>query len=123
MKTRLLALMLLSGAVVFAQGPAHGVTLAWSWAQGSGGTCAGFNVKRAILAGGPYTTVGTIASCATTSYADNSGAGNVLTEGTKYYYVVTATGPGGESAPSNEANASIPFSVPALPSGLSATAH
>jgi hypothetical protein len=118
------ALLLLAfTAGLFAQGPSHGVTLAWAWAQGTGGTCAGFNVKRATVAGGPYTTVSTVASCATTSYADNSGTGNVLTEGTKYYYVITATGPGGESAPSNEANASIPFSVPALPSGLSATAH
>jgi fibronectin type 3 domain-containing protein len=71
-------------------------------------------VKRATVSGGPYTTIATPTA---TSYI-NTG----LTNGTTYYYVVTAANSGGESAPSSEVNAT-PQSAsnpPAPPSGLSA---
>jgi hypothetical protein len=110
---KLLLFFLLSISAALAQ-TTHSVTLTWTWSQGTGGSATGFNVKRATVAGGPYTTVGTAVST-TTNYVDTSG----LTEGTKYFYVVTATGPGGESTPSNEASGMIPFSVPNQPATLS----
>jgi hypothetical protein len=42
-------------------------------------------------------------------------------EGTTYFYVVTAVGPGGESVNSNEATALIPVSKPSPPSNLTST--
>jgi hypothetical protein len=55
---------------------------------------ASYNVKRATVSGGPYTT---IASVADTGYADTG-----LTPDTTYYYVVSAVSPGHESANSQE---------------------
>jgi fibronectin type 3 domain-containing protein len=69
-----------------------------------------FTVKRSLVNGGPYTT---IANVTTTSFTDVG-----LTNGTTYYYVVTAVTPTGESAPSNQAFA-VPFGPPAAPTGLS----
>lgn len=70
------------------------VTLSWTAVDGA----TGYNVKRSTTAGGPYTT---IASNVTgTSYVDTS-----VTNGTTYYYVVTALNADGESKNSNEASA------------------
>jgi beta-lactamase superfamily II metal-dependent hydrolase/DNA/RNA endonuclease YhcR with UshA esterase domain len=77
------------------------VSLTWNASTGA----TGYNVKRATVSGGPYTT---IASPAVTNYLDT-----LVTNGTHYYYVVTATNPD-ESGPSNEANA-LPTAPP--PSG------
>lgn len=68
------------------------ITLSWSGSTGA----TGYNVKRATVSGGPYTTVGSTAS---TSFT-NTG----LTNGTTYYYVVTATNTAGESGNSNQAS-------------------
>ncbi|MFC3802738.1 kelch repeat-containing protein [Cohnella sp. GCM10012308] len=57
-----------------------------------------YNIKRSTTEGGPYTTIAT--SVTGTTYTDIG-----LTNGTKYYYVVTATNTGGESGNSNEASA------------------
>ena len=68
------------------------VTLNWSASTGA----VGYNVKRSALNGGPYST---IASTATTSYANGG-----LANGTMYYYVVSATnsvGESGDSAPAS----------------------
>ena len=54
------------------------VTLAWSASSGA----TSYNVKRSTTSGGPYTT---IASPATPGYT-NTG----LTNGTTYFYVVSA---------------------------------
>src|SRR5262249_34390193 len=54
--------------------------VALSWNASSGATS--YNVKRSTTNGGPYTT---ISSPTTTSYTDTG-----LTNGTTYYYVVTA---------------------------------
>jgi hypothetical protein len=71
------------------------VTLSWTAVDGA----VGYNVKRSITAGGPYTTIAT--NVTGTSYIDNT-----VTNGTTYYYVVTAVdGSGSESANSNEASA------------------
>ena len=69
--------------------------VALSWAASSGATS--YNVKRATVSGGPYTTVGT---AATTSFS-NTG----LTNGTTYFYVVTALNSAGESASSAQVSA------------------
>ena len=69
------------------------VSLSWT---ASGGAIS-YNVKRSLTSGGPYSTV---ASPTGTSYT-NTG----LTNGTTYYYVVTAVNANGESGNSNQANA------------------
>lgn len=108
-----LIIALLFAGVAFAQ--QHSVTLTWTWAQGKGGAATGFNVKRSDVSGGPYTKINADPIAPDTlTYVDTAG----LVEGTKYFYVVTATGPGGESAPSNEAGGTIPFSVPQPPATL-----
>ena len=71
-----------------------------SWPASVGATS--YNVKRATVSGGPYTTV---ACATTTSYTDTG-----LTGGTTYYYVVSAAysaglNAGGVSADSIEASA------------------
>ena len=66
-----------------------------SWSASSGATS--YNVKRSTTSGGPYTT---IASPTTTSYT-NTG----LTNGTTYYYVVSAVNTAGESANSSQVSA------------------
>jgi len=70
-------------------------------------------VKRATTSGGPYTQLAALAS---TSYTDTS-----LTNGTTYYYVVSATNSAGESANSTQVSATPVASVaiPATPTGLS----
>jgi hypothetical protein len=66
-----------------------------SWSASSGATS--YNVMRATANGGPYTT---ISSPTTTSYSDTG-----LTNGTTYYYVVTAANANGASGNSNQASA------------------
>ncbi|MCM3039146.1 glycoside hydrolase family 6 protein [Paenibacillus motobuensis] len=86
-----------------------------SWAAASGAT--GYNVKRATTSGGPYTTVAS--GVTATSYTD---AG--LTNGTPYYYVVSAVNSAGESVNSTQVTATpqATTTVPAAPAGLTATA-
>jgi predicted carbohydrate-binding protein with CBM5 and CBM33 domain len=64
-----------------------------SWTATSGAT--GYNVKRSNTSGGPYANVG--ANVTGTSFV-NTG----LTNGTTYYYVVTALNASGESTLSNQ---------------------
>ena len=91
-----------------------------SFGYAGGGTTTGFIVQRGTSTGGPYTQIGAISSPAQLSYVDTAGASNALTEGSTYYYVVLATGPGGNSLPSPQASATIPFLPPAQPPTLSA---
>jgi len=83
-----------------------------SWDAVSGAT--GYSVKRATTSGGPYTTVQTDVTA--TSFTDTG-----LTNGTTYYYVVSASNLGGESPNSTEATAT-PLAPPAVPDGLAAIA-
>ena len=90
--------------------------VALSWSASSGATS--YTVKRATSAGGPYTN---IANVSATSYTDTS-----VTNGTTYYYVVSASNSAGGSANSSQASATpsgiqVP-QVPAVPTGLTATA-
>jgi hypothetical protein len=66
-----------------------------SWNASSGATS--YNVKRSTTSGGPYTT---IASPTSTSYTDTG-----VTNGTTYYYVVSAVNTAGESANSSQVSA------------------
>ncbi|WP_407644625.1 cellulose binding domain-containing protein [Cohnella cholangitidis] len=70
--------------------------VALSWTASSG--AVSYNVKRATTNGGPYATVAT--GVTGTSYADTG-----LTNGTTYYYVVSAVNAAGESANSAQASA------------------
>jgi fibronectin type III domain protein len=86
------------------------VTLAWTTSSDA----TAYTVKRGTAAGGPYTK---IASPTSTGYKDTS-----LTNGTAYYYVVSATNAGGESANSNEASATpSAATAPPVPANLTAT--
>jgi hypothetical protein len=76
-----------------------------TWTASTGATS--YNVKRAATNGGPYSTVG---SPAGTSYTDTT-----VTNGTTYYYVVTAVSTSGESANSNQASATPNAAPPAPP--------
>ncbi|RAV22235.1 Kelch repeat-containing protein [Paenibacillus contaminans] len=82
------------------------VDLSWSAVTGS----TGYNVKRSTTAGGPYTTIAT--GVTGTTYTDTA-----VTNGTTYYYVITAVNAGGESANSNEASATPNAPVNPEPTG------
>jgi len=86
--------------------------IALNWAASSGAST--YNVKRSTTNGGPYTTVKN--GAATTSYTDTG-----LTNGTTYYYVVSAVNSAGESANSAQASATPRASAPAAPTQLKAT--
>jgi hypothetical protein len=77
------------------------VSLSWNAVDGA----SSYNIKRSTTAGGPYTTIATNVSG--TSYVDNT-----VTNGTTYYYVVTAVNGTAESANSNEAPATPIVSAP-----------
>jgi fibronectin type 3 domain-containing protein len=85
-----------------------------SWSGSTGATL--YYVKRATTSGGPYTQ---ISSPAVTTYTDT-----VLTNGTKYFYVVSAYNSAGQSANSAEVNATptAPPTPPTAPANLQATA-
>ncbi|MCZ8518540.1 MULTISPECIES: glycoside hydrolase family 6 protein [Paenibacillus] len=89
------------------------VKLTWNASAGA----ASYTVKRATVSGGPYTTV---ASGLTSTSYTNTG----LTNGTAYYYVVSAVNSAGESANSAQVSAvpSAGVTVPAAPTGLTAQA-
>lgn len=91
---------------------AHSVTL--NWAAPAGSVVTAYNVKRAATAAGPFVQIGT---SPTTSFVDTN-----VVEGQTYFYDVTAVNSAGEGAPSNTANASVPFLVPGAPTNLVATA-
>lgn len=95
----------------------HQVTLTVTPGTG-GGQVTGYNFLRSTVNGGPYTQL-TPGTSTTTTYVDTQS----LVEGTTYYYVAQATGPGGTSSNSPQATATIPFLPPAIPSGLSAVSQ
>jgi hypothetical protein len=86
-----------------------------SWTASPGATS--YNVKRATVSGGPYTTIATAVTV--TSYTDTG-----LTNGTTYYEVVSAVNSVGESANSAPASATPSTgggTLPTAPTGLSVT--
>ena len=82
------------------------VPIAWQASPGA----TSYTVKRSLTSGGPYTILQSGVSV--TNYTDL-----LVTNGTVYYYVATATGPGGESGNSGEV-AGTPAVIPAMPTGL-----
>lgn len=87
------------------------VDLSWTAVD----SATSYNVQRATTAGGPYETITSNITEAT--YNDTG-----LTNGTTYYYVVTAVNTLGESSPSNEASATPfkPETKPEAPINLTA---
>ena len=69
------------------------VALTWS----ASATATNYNVKRSLTSGTGYAPIATVA---VTNYTDIQ-----VTNGTKYFYVVSALGPAGESTNSAEVNA------------------
>jgi hypothetical protein len=88
------------------------VSVAWNAVSGA----TTYHVKRSTTHGGPYSQ---IAAPSDTSYKDSG-----LTNGTTYYYVVSAVNSIGESANSAEVSATpeMPIAVPPVPTGLAAVA-
>jgi hypothetical protein len=78
------------------------ITLAW-WGSAYAND---YNVKRSEVSGGPHVPIG-MAGAADTSYVDSG-----LTEGTTYYYVVSANNPDGEGPDSTEVSAVAGTSLP-----------
>jgi len=85
------------------------VSLTWNVSSGA----TSYNVKHSTTSGGPYSQVGTPSA---TNYTDTG-----LTNGTTYFYVVSAVNSAGESANSTEVS-TTPNAPPAAPAGLTATA-
>jgi chitin-binding protein len=96
-------LQLVPGAVPNAPtgvtGTAGNAQVVLGWSAVSGATS--YNVKRSLVSGGPYANVQT--GVTTTSFTHTG-----LTNGTPYYYVVTALNASGESAISNQAGPLTP---------------
>jgi fibronectin type 3 domain-containing protein len=86
------------------------VTLNWTASSGA----TGYYVKRSTTRGGPYTQISTQATASDTDTG--------LTNGTKYFYVVSAYNSAGQSANSAEVNATPVLAAPSVPTGLAATA-
>jgi len=85
-----------------------------NWSASSG--ASSYTVQRAVVSGGPYTQV---AAATSPSYTDTA-----VTNGTTYYYVVSAANSAGDSAVSAQATATPDPAVttPRIPLGLTATA-
>jgi DNA/RNA endonuclease G (NUC1)/fibronectin type 3 domain-containing protein len=81
------------------------ISLTWNSVSGA----TSYNVKRSTTSGSGYAT---IASPTSPTYTDTG-----LTNGTPYYYVVTAVNVGGESSNSSEVSAT-PAVPPPAPTGL-----
>ena len=87
------------------------VDLSWS----SVTNATSYTVKKSTTAGGPYTEIATTSAI---TYGDTS-----VTNGTKYYYVVTAVNAAGSGPNSNEGSATpqAPITTPDAPASLTAT--
>ena len=88
------------------------VTLAWTASTGA----TSYNVKRGTVSGGPYTQLSAPTSA---GYVDAA-----VTNGSAYFYVVSAVNAAGESANSAQISATptAPATAPASPTSLVATA-
>ncbi|HLY16226.1 MAG TPA: glycoside hydrolase family 44 protein [Bryobacteraceae bacterium] len=87
------------------------VTLTWN---ASGGATS-YTVSRGTASGGPYSQIGTVSSPSPTSFKDTG-----LTNGTTYYYVVSASNAAG-SSPNSAPLAAKPIAPPTFTSSASAS--
>jgi fibronectin type 3 domain-containing protein len=85
------------------------VALNWSYSQAN--AAQGYNVLRSTTSGGPYTSIASWNANTNPQYIDTT-----ATNGTTYYYVVSAVNQSGTSGYSAEASAA-PFGMGTLPSG------
>ena len=88
------------------------VTISWGTVAGA----TSYNIYRSTTAGEQGSRVGT---SSTTSYVDTTAV-----NGTTYLYLVTAVNAGGESSPSSQSagvTPTAPVTLPAAPSGVTAT--
>ena len=87
------------------------------WDDNSEPDLDSYNVKRGTSGGGPYSTIAT--DVATSTYVDNTAS-----NGTTYYYVVTAVDTSSNESPNSNEDSATPVDVtpPAAPTGLVATA-
>ncbi|MES2920761.1 MAG: rhamnogalacturonan lyase B N-terminal domain-containing protein [Verrucomicrobiota bacterium] len=85
------------------------VALTWNAVAGA----TGYNVKRATVSGGPYTTL--ISNFVAAAYTDAA-----VTNGTTYYYAITTAATAAESARSADVSAT-PVAPPPAPASLTAT--
>jgi fibronectin type 3 domain-containing protein len=90
-------------------GHASDITLTWTGSFGA----TSYKVYGSVFRGGPYSIETTTTG---TSYVDRS-----VVSGKPYYYVVTAVNNAGEGNNSNEATGASGCSVPAAPTGFTAT--
>ena len=86
--------------------PSVVVDISWADVTGSATYPITYNVYRSTAT--PVATATPLVNNAASPYTDNT----VLSDGTRYYYAVTAKGPGGESAPSAEVGV-----IPVIPVG------
>lgn len=90
----------------------HQINLTWAAPVGS--TVVSYDIKRGTVKGSEVS----IGSSTAPSYVDTAN----LVEGTTYFYVVDSVNTAGESGPSNEVTATVPFSLPGAPTNLVAVA-
>jgi fibronectin type 3 domain-containing protein len=88
------------------------VTLTWTASSGA----TSYNIYRATTSGGEGSTP--IVTGVTNASYTNTG----LTNGTTYFFQVTAVNSAGESGKSNEASATPQLTIPSAPTNLNATA-
>jgi fibronectin type 3 domain-containing protein len=88
--------------------------VALNWNASTGATS--YNVKRSLSSGGPYSPLLNVMS--------NAHIDTAVLNGNTYYYVVSAVNSAGESNNSSQSSATpvVPVSIPATPTGLTATA-
>jgi hypothetical protein len=89
--------------VVIAAGPL-GVSLGWD----SSSNAMAYNVKRSVVSGGPYTNL--VPSAPLNCWLDSA-----VTNGTTYYYVISAINASGESANSIQVSVTIPAAAVSPP--------
>lgn len=82
-----------------------------NWTLPGGNTVQGYNVQRSTTSGGPYTTIASWNANTTPLYTDAT-----VTNGTTYYYVVSAVNQSGASSNSTEVSAA-PSATDVLPAG------
>jgi poly(beta-D-mannuronate) lyase len=90
-----------------ATGGSSQIGLTWTASNGA----ASYNIKRSTTDGGLYQTIGS--NVTTLTYTDTT-----VTNGTPYFYVVTANNAAGEGPISNQASATAILAIPGIPGSV-----